>query len=60
EDVRANCDQHLYNAETTYHQRIIVKFTCRYSCELHMFCADRGHARVLLGFERLPGGFSTS
>lgn len=36
---------------------IIVKFTRRYSTELHTFCAEQGFSPKLLGFERLPGGW---
>ncbi|KAI5995801.1 hypothetical protein F5J12DRAFT_855031 [Pisolithus orientalis] len=50
-------DCHLYVAETTEGQQILVKFTRRYSYELHKFCADRKHAPALLGFQRLPGGY---
>ncbi|KAI6094093.1 hypothetical protein F5141DRAFT_1017916, partial [Pisolithus sp. B1] len=47
----------LYSAETADGKQIVVKFTGRHSCELHMFCADRRYAPALLGFEKLPGGF---
>ncbi|KAI6101103.1 hypothetical protein EDD16DRAFT_1495634, partial [Pisolithus croceorrhizus] len=50
-------DRYLYTAETVDNKQIVIKFTRQYSFELHMFCADRGHAPALLGFERLPGGF---
>lgn len=50
-------DRYLYTAETIDNKQIIVKFTRQYSFELHMFCADRGCAPALFGFERLPGGF---
>ena len=46
----------LYVARTSK-GKIIVKFTRRYSYDLHTFCAARGFAPKLLGFERLPGGF---
>ena len=36
---------------------IYVKFTQQYSPELHRFCADKGFAPKLLGFERLIGGW---
>ncbi|KAI6098355.1 hypothetical protein EDD17DRAFT_226114 [Pisolithus thermaeus] len=49
--------RYLYSAKTTDGKEIMVKFTRRYSSELHMFCADRGCAPALLGFERFPGGF---
>jgi RIO1 family len=47
----------LYVAETSDKKRIIVKFTRRYSIELHVFCAGRRHAPGILGFEKLPGGW---
>ncbi|KAI6113733.1 hypothetical protein EDD16DRAFT_1709361 [Pisolithus croceorrhizus] len=50
-------NRYLYSAETADGKQILVKFTRRYSCELHMFCADRGYAPALLGFEKFPGGF---
>jgi hypothetical protein len=50
-------DRLLYIAQTTDGKEIIVKFTRRYSSELHTFCADQGCAPALLGCERLPGGF---
>ena len=52
--------RHLYTAKRTggdYKEEIVVKFTRRYSDELHIFCAKQGRAPALLGFERLPGGF---
>ncbi|KAI6094094.1 hypothetical protein F5141DRAFT_1038270 [Pisolithus sp. B1] len=48
---------YLYSAKTTDGKLIMVKLARRYSYGLHMFCADRGYAPALLGFERLPGGF---
>lgn len=36
--------------------RLIVKFSDTYSRDLHLHCADAGHAPVLRGFGRLPGG----
>ncbi|KAI6022555.1 hypothetical protein EDC04DRAFT_2900835 [Pisolithus marmoratus] len=50
-------DRYLYIAETADSKQIMIKFIRRYSYKLHMFCADRGCAPALLGFERLPGGF---
>jgi len=53
-------DRHLYTAKRTggdHEEKIIVKFTRRYSHELHMFCAKQGRAPALLGFEKLPEGF---
>src|SRR6266404_2174400 len=34
---------------------IIVKFAQQYSIALHAFCAQRGHAPEVLGFEEKPG-----
>ncbi|KAI9569456.1 hypothetical protein HD554DRAFT_2091261 [Boletus coccyginus] len=51
--------RHLYTAKRTggdYKEEIVVTFTCRYSDELHIFCAEQGCAPALLGFERFPGG----
>ncbi len=39
-------------------KEIIVKFAPRYLIELHAFCADRGHAPKILGFQQLTGGWS--
>jgi hypothetical protein len=36
---------------------VIVKFTRRYSTDLHQFCANRGHAPKLLGYGTVPGGW---
>ena len=36
---------------------ILVKFSQKYSKELHEFCALRNHAPQLLAFEELPGGW---
>ena len=36
---------------------VYVKFTTRYSTKLHDFCADKGLAPKLLGFQRLIGGW---
>jgi hypothetical protein len=47
----------LYIAETSDKKQILVKFTPRYSIALHAFCADRGHAPVIHGFQTLPGGW---
>ena len=48
----------LYVAETLDKEPIMVKFTRRYSIELHAFCAKRGYAPVIHGFRTLPGGWS--
>ena len=49
--------RNLYHAFTSEGDEIYVKFTERYSRDLHVFCAGRGLAPELLGFERLPGGW---
>ena len=51
-------NRNLYHAllDST-NEEIYVKFTRRYSRNLHDFCAARGLAPKLLGFERLPGGW---
>lgn len=50
-------DRLLFIAETIDGEEILVKFTRRYSPELHKFCEGKGHAPALLGFESLAGGF---
>lgn len=47
----------LYIAETLDKKPIMVKFTRQYSIKLHAFCAERGHAPVIHGFQTLPGGW---
>ena len=37
--------------------RVCVKFTRRYSREVHEFCASRDFAPKLLGYEGIPGGW---
>ncbi|KAI9460082.1 hypothetical protein F5148DRAFT_1001036 [Russula earlei] len=50
--------RHLYIAKTPDEDiEIIVKFSRRYSIELHELCAHRRHAPKILGFEELPGGW---
>ena len=49
--------RNLYHArDRTTGKEIYVKFTRRYSVDLHKFCAQEGLAPKLLGFQRLPGG----
>jgi len=46
----------LYLAETIpAKETILLKFTRRYSLELHHFCAEAGHAPLIIGFRSLPG-----
>jgi len=50
--------RNLYHARlVTTNEGIYVKFTQRYSVELHKLCAEKGLAPKLLGFGRLPGGW---
>ena len=50
--------RNLYHALcASTNEGIYVKFTRQYSRDLHVFCAGRGLAPKLLGFERLPGGW---
>ena len=49
--------RNLYHAVTSTGGEIFVKFTQRYSRELHAFCTQKRLAPELLGFERLPGGW---
>jgi len=51
----ARDDRLLYIAETSNGRNIVLKFTRRYSIELHLFCAERGRGPNILGFKRLPG-----
>jgi len=50
--------RNLYHArQLSPTKDIYVKFTQRYSVELHQFCAKEGLAPELLGYEELPGGW---
>ncbi|KAF5316489.1 hypothetical protein D9619_006103 [Psilocybe cf. subviscida] len=56
--------RHLYSAKVRndavtpdQDKFIIVKFSKSYSIDLHDFCAERGHAPKVFGYERLPGGW---
>ncbi|KAN0085274.1 hypothetical protein V8E54_001741 [Elaphomyces granulatus] len=46
--------RHLYLAETSNDQIIMVKFVRRY-CLASGICAASGHAPILFAYERLPG-----
>ncbi|KAH9024778.1 hypothetical protein EDB84DRAFT_1506265 [Lactarius hengduanensis] len=48
----------LYIAETLDKKQIMVKFTRSYSAALHAFCAEHGRAPGLIGFGKIPGGWS--
>ena len=43
--------------ETASRETICIKFVRHYSKEAHAFCASRGFAPILKGFEKLPGGW---
>jgi serine/threonine protein kinase len=47
----------LFTAETTDDERVCVKFVRHYSKDVHKFCASKGFAPRLGGFEELPGGW---
>jgi len=53
--------RHLYHARLVSpalpKPAIYVKFSQRYSIDLHRFCASRGLAPEVLGFQRLSGGW---
>jgi hypothetical protein len=50
--------RNLYHAQLApTNEEIYVKFTERYSRDLHVFCAERGLAPKLLGFGQVPGGW---
>ena len=50
--------RNLYHARTIPEgEGVYAKFTQKYSRDLRLFCADRGLAPKLLGFEQLPGGW---
>jgi hypothetical protein len=53
--------RHLYHARlvtpTSSDEAIYVKFSQRYSVDLHGFCASRGLAPRILGFQQLSGGW---
>jgi len=44
-------------AETGGDEKICIKFVRRYSKDVHAFCASRGFAPILKGFQELPGGW---
>ena len=55
---RDNKYRNLYHARLDQtDEEIYVKFTQQYSLDLDVFCAERGLAPKLLGFERLTGGW---
>ena len=48
----------LYEAKRQdVNEHILIKFVKVYSIELHNFCAQKGHAPKILGYEWLPGGW---
>ncbi len=51
-------DHLLYEAKRQdVNEHILIKFVKVYSIELHNFCAQKGHAPKILGYEWLPGGW---
>ena len=52
-----NENRFIYQARTVL-GIVLVKFTRRYSPELHDFCAKKGHAPSLLGYGTVPGGWN--
>ncbi|KAJ7601735.1 hypothetical protein DFH06DRAFT_1024993 [Mycena polygramma] len=51
-------DKLLFQAEGKDEQKLMVKFTQRYSQELHSFCAAAGFAPKLLGCEAIGAGWN--
>jgi serine/threonine protein kinase len=50
--------RHIFIAQTLdSNTNILVKFTRRYSLQLHEFCASRRRAPTVLGFKEIPGGW---
>lgn len=48
----------LFSATKTADNEVIcIKFVRRYSKDVHMFCASKGLAPALKGFQELPGGW---
>ena len=54
---RFNDSKLIFVATTTEGNKVLVKFTRRYSKEAHQHCAEAGVAPVLLGFQSLPAGW---
>ena len=47
----------LFAAESGDNEKICIKFVRHYSEDVHAFCASKGFAPALEGFEELPGGW---
>ena len=47
----------LFAAETADDENICIKFVRHYSKDVHAFCASKGFAPILEGFQVLPGGW---
>jgi hypothetical protein len=47
----------FFSAETANDKKICIKFVRHYSKDVHTFCASKGFAPTLNGFEELPGGW---
>ena len=43
--------------ETGNNEKICIKFACHYSKDVHEFCASKGFAPILKGFEKLSSGW---
>ncbi|KAG7085640.1 hypothetical protein E1B28_003187 [Marasmius oreades] len=48
---------YVYLARTEQGRDVVVKFSEQYCQVLHNFCAEKGMAPKLLGYENLPGGW---
>ncbi len=49
--------QRIFFASDQVGRQLCIKFTRRYSFEVHRLCAEKGHAPKLLACESLPGGW---
>jgi hypothetical protein len=47
----------LDGSESGEQKLVMVKFARQYSIALHSFCAERGYAPAVRGFEQIPGGW---
>ena len=62
-DLEGRSNQFMYHAkisggsESGEQKLAMVKFARQYSIALHAFCAERGYAPAIRGFEQIPGGW---
>ena len=56
-ESRINDGKLIFVATTTGGEKVLVKFTRRYSKEAHRHCAEAGVAPTLLGFQSLQAGW---